>query len=36
MGRVNMMMQEEVLEKLLLSTEPKFIYDCFMEHMEED
>ena len=34
-GVANIMMQEDVLEKLLLSTDPKFIYDCFMEHMEE-
>ncbi len=34
-GVANIMMKEDVLEKLLLSTDPKFIYDCFMEHMEE-
>ncbi len=34
-GVANIMMQEELIQKLLLSTDPKFIYDCFMENIEE-
>ena len=35
-GVANIMMQEELIQKLLLSTDPKFIYDCFMENIEEE
>jgi len=33
-GIANIMTQEELLQPVLHSTDPKFIYDCFMEHME--
>ena len=30
----NIMMQEELITPVLNSTDPRFIYNCFMEHME--
>lgn len=34
-GVANIMTQEDVIAKILASTDPKFIFESFMEHMEE-
>lgn len=33
-GIANIMMQDELITPVLHSTDPNFIYNCFMEHME--